>query len=196
MVLIAPCETAERENGSGWLASNTGTSSRRLRSFVTAKVSSASASSAGGPSDRLAPAAPSSSRRRRACIAAASAPPVARWGGPAPGDGATEDGTSVMGISVSGRSSSSASSAAAAATACTPAADPPAVDSVNVIFDVCGNVLGMYEHITSAGVPDGANGNDGSAVGRASPERRKGSASSVFSVSKAAAAVSGMISMG
>ena len=160
-----------------------------------------SASSAGGPRDRLAPAAASSCLLRRARIAAASAPPVAAGRGLAPGDIATESGTSE-----SGTSSASAAAAAAAATASTGAASPPAEDSVSVGALLCGNVDGMYEHITSAGVHPGNVGGTSVSARSARPPGSEGpegrsegrddcfvaaSNEDVFGDSEGAAAVSG-----
>ena len=201
---------------SGWLASGTavarGPSSRGghpgtraakadVEAFARAG-GRGSASSAGGPRDRLAPAAASSCLLRRARVAAASAPPVAAGRGLAPGDIATESGTSESGTS----SASAAAAAAAAATASTGAASPPAEDSVSVGALLCGNVDGMYEHITSAGVHPGNVGGTSVSARSARPPGSEGpegrsegrddcfvaaSNEDVFGDSEGAAAVSG-----
>ena len=105
-------------------------------------------------------------------------------------------------------SSSAAAAAAAAATAATGAASHPVEDSVSVGALVCGNVEGMYEHITSAGVPPGSvwgasvSARSAQPLGPKGPEGRlegstgfvAASREDVFCDSEGAAAVSGTTS--
>ena len=134
--------------------------------------------------------------------AAASAPPVAAGRGLAPGAIATESGTSES----APPPPSAAAAAAAAATASTGAASPPAEDSVSVGALLCGNVDGMYEHITSAGVHPGNVGGTSVSARSARPPGSEGpegrsegrddcfvaaSNEDVFGDSEGAAAVSG-----